>query len=115
MAKTPWCSSATLAIASSVAASMRRSQPSGYDTYLEPASAGGAIPRLLTQVRCPSSAVFGEAAGVGEHQGHEVFGGADAEHAVTAPALAVLHDVVATAALAPQQRGHRMPRVRRHL
>ena len=60
-------------------------------------------------------AVLGEAAGVGEHEGHEVFGGADAEHAVAAPALAVLIDVVAPALLAPQQRRHRVPRVGRHL
>ena len=62
-----------------------------------------------------SGAVLHEAVGVGEHDRHEVLGGADAEAAAQAPALAVVGHVVAAAVRAPQQRGNRVPRMRGEL
>src|SRR5438874_713153 len=59
--------------------------------------------------------VFGQAAGGGQGQGHEVPGGAAAEGTGQAPALAEALDAVAAHQPAPHQRRHRVPRVGRHL
>src|SRR5215207_2372543 len=89
-------------------------------TGLDKPSAGGHHHKHSTKhcddpLRPPElRAVLGEAAGIGEHERHEVRGGTEAERALPAPLLTELLHVVAAAALAPQQCGDRVPRVRGH-
>ena len=92
----------------------RRSRPSGTPTTSSGTTRTSGLPRP-SETSESLRPVFLQSTSVRKKKSHQVLGGAEAERPLAAPLLAELVDLVAAAALAPEERGHRMPGVGGHL